>query len=585
MAEHEFIDESIKTLEGGGLGLYDVRKGILENNLYGVDINAEAVEIAKLSLWLRTVEKGRKLNSLAQKLKVGNSLIDDKSVVDNAFVWEEEFPEVFEQGGFDVVIGNPPYVRSELLKPFIPFFQQKYKIFHSSGDLFGYFYESALSLLKKKGLLGFISNAFDKTTASTLLRDLIATQSTIKKYIDFKSVQIFEGATTYPIIITVEKGYKDNTIFEYIQIPKDKQSNSIDIDLCNIENIIQDSLESKNWSFFSIEKTKILNKLKLNKRIKLLYSKCYFGIKTALNDAFITQELLPLNSHVKLIYEGRDLKRWSSPKSEKKLILFPKGFTKNTYNTNSDELTILSYIKNDFPKLMEILLPFEGRAKKRYDKGDYWWELRNCAYYDLFEKSKIVFPNLQNWNKFSFEDNNTHIIAPAVFLPTDDKSLLAILNSKLIWFFLTSICVVRSGGYIEVKPQYFEQIPIKKPSDNIKKQLERFSENQIKLTDKFHIKINKFLKRVSSNLELEKLSKKLEAFYQYDFKTFLKELKKKKVKLSLVEQDEWEEYFEAYQKELLDLQAQIDATDREIDLMVYELYGLSGDEVALVEGR
>uniref|UniRef100_UPI0025DA611B Eco57I restriction-modification methylase domain-containing protein n=1 Tax=Sulfurovum sp. TaxID=1969726 RepID=UPI0025DA611B len=116
LEEHAFIDEGIKTLMGGSvLGLYDVKKGILENNLYGVDINAEAVEIAKLSLWLRTVESGRKLNKLADKIKVGNSLIDDKFVADDAFVWEEEFPKVFEQGGFDVVIGNPPYVRQELL--------------------------------------------------------------------------------------------------------------------------------------------------------------------------------------------------------------------------------------------------------------------------------------------------------------------------------------------------------------------------------------------------------------------------------------------------------------------------------------
>jgi len=117
LEEHTFIDEGIRTLMGGSvLGLYDVKKGILENNLYGVDINAEAVEIAKLSLWLRTVESGRKLNKLADKIKVGNSLIDDKSVADDAFVREEEFAEVFEQGGFDVVIGNPPYVQLQSMK-------------------------------------------------------------------------------------------------------------------------------------------------------------------------------------------------------------------------------------------------------------------------------------------------------------------------------------------------------------------------------------------------------------------------------------------------------------------------------------
>ena len=89
---------------------YEIEKSILENNLYGVDINEDAVEIAKLSLWLRTASKGRELTKLADKIKCGNSLIDDIHVASNAFVWEDEFPEVFEHGGFDVVIGNPPYL-------------------------------------------------------------------------------------------------------------------------------------------------------------------------------------------------------------------------------------------------------------------------------------------------------------------------------------------------------------------------------------------------------------------------------------------------------------------------------------------
>jgi hypothetical protein len=107
----------------------------------------------------------------------------------------------------------------------------------------------------------------------------------------------------------------------------------------------------------------------------------------------------------------------------------------------------------------------------------------------------------------------------------------------------------------------------------------------LRLNKIFQTKKTKFLNRITDNFDLDKLSKKLEAFYELDFKTFLKELKKKKVILSLKDQDEWEEYFETYQKELLEIKAQIDRTDRQIDEMVYELYGLSEKEIIVVEGR
>src|SRR5690606_10247488 len=115
--EHRYIDELKAKVLGGGLILSDIENTILENNIYGVDINEESVEIARLSLWLRTAQPRRKLNDLSGNIKCGNSLIDDKEVAGNkAFKWEEEFPDVFAKGGFDVVIGNPPYVNIENLE-------------------------------------------------------------------------------------------------------------------------------------------------------------------------------------------------------------------------------------------------------------------------------------------------------------------------------------------------------------------------------------------------------------------------------------------------------------------------------------
>ena len=141
------------------------------------------------------------------------------------------------------------------------------------------------------------------------------------------------------------------------------------------------------------------------------------------------------------------------------MIVFKSKSTKKEFG-DIDEETAFLKMKQQYPQIVGHLTPFIEAAKKRYDKGDFWWELRNCAYYDLFEKPKIIFPNLQNTNKFAYDTTGVFLNAPAVFIPTNDKYLLAVLNSKVVWHFLKSICVIRSGGYIEVKPQYFEQIPI-----------------------------------------------------------------------------------------------------------------------------
>ena len=157
IAEHKYVDELQAKLFGDALVLSDVEGSILENNLFGVDLNEESVEIAKLSLWLRTAQRNRKLNSLNNNIKCGNSLIDDVAIAgDKAFNWQNEFPKVFANGGFDVVIGNPPYVRQELFKEIKPFLEKNYKCYNSVADLYTYFIEKGINLMNKKGKFSFI---------------------------------------------------------------------------------------------------------------------------------------------------------------------------------------------------------------------------------------------------------------------------------------------------------------------------------------------------------------------------------------------------------------------------------------------
>jgi SAM-dependent methyltransferase len=147
--------------------LFDLDRQILQHNLYGVDLNAEAVQICQLSLWIKTAARGKRLTSLDHTIREGNSIISDPAVHPKAFDWQAAFPEVFapaatsseaarSEGGFDVVVGNPPYIRQELLTPFKPWLQTHYEGFHGMADIYVYFYELGVRLLKPGGLLSFI---------------------------------------------------------------------------------------------------------------------------------------------------------------------------------------------------------------------------------------------------------------------------------------------------------------------------------------------------------------------------------------------------------------------------------------------
>ena len=432
-------------------------------------------------VWNKQVQQ---LTTETKKLEAEIEEIKDNKIYENAFEWRFEFPEVLnDEGdfvGFDVVIGNPPYIRQEELGEFKNYLQSNYKVFTSGGDIFSYFYELSHNILREKGFFSFINNTFDKTTAGKSLREYVTSNFKFDRYIDFTDVVVFEEATTYPIILIAEKATTKSN-FKFFKYSK---SNFHDKELLYSQTayteVTQDKLNSAAWNFINPFEQKILTKIQKNKALRELFGKCYYGIKTALNEAFVTENDLGNYSVLKDVYDGKDLKKWTTPFPFKKMIVFESKSTAKQFG-KLDEATALNKMKEEYPDIFKHLEPFKEKATKRYDKGEFWWELRNCAYYDLFEKPKIIFPNLQNSNKFAFDDTGVYLNAPAVFLPSNDKSLLAVLNSKVVWHFLKSICVIRSGGYIEVKPQYFEQIPIPIAGERIKNALIELANEIIEL--------------------------------------------------------------------------------------------------------
>ncbi|MFO0485313.1 MAG: Eco57I restriction-modification methylase domain-containing protein, partial [Sphingobacteriia bacterium] len=205
LREHAYLDALLTKLQGGVQNLFpNIERSILENNLYGVDLNEESVEIAKLALWLRTAQPKRKLNDLSGNLKCGNSLIDDPAVAgEKAFDWHREFPQVFEKGGFDIVIGNPPYVSSKELGNKASL-EQKFYVAKEQYDLYSLFIELAIKLCKIDGYNAFIiPDSIVGRSSFKLARELLFTTSTCHKLIHVDKV--FESANVSSLIYISQK--------------------------------------------------------------------------------------------------------------------------------------------------------------------------------------------------------------------------------------------------------------------------------------------------------------------------------------------------------------------------------------------
>ena len=580
IAEHKLIDEMQAKVEGASLVFPNVENSILENNLYGVDINEESVEIAKLSLWLRTAKPHRKLNSLNNNIKCGNSLIDDPAIAGNkAFSWQAEFPKVFEKGGFDVVIGNPPYVRQELIQNQVPALKE-YKVYTGKADLYTYFYERADSLLKPKGLLGFIcSGKFFEANYGKVLVDFLFNHYRFIQVIDYDDLEVFKGVSAYPLIFIASK---ENNIaygydFKYCFVPS-LAFNSLEETTQNIPFTIINSevFHNSNYKFLSKQDAEIMEKISQEAvYLSDLGLTPLVGVKTGYNDGYITSN--PTNEHIKPYIFGRNIKRYA-PLTAELNIVFP-------YNSTDDGYSLVS---TDCQEL-GLLLPFESKLKQRaiikeglFTGNKVWYEYQQINKKLDFSKEYIVYPNVSLGANFTLSKGSV-VDMTGFIIPTNDKYLLAILNSSISMYVMNQIAITRRGGYQEYKAQYMNQIPIKVLDDSAKQPFSSLADQMLTLCCELQQKRQRFIHRLKENLGVQKITATLERFDVVDFKTVLAELKKQKISLSLTQQDEWEDYFTQYKADCNALTAQIAATDKEIDRMVYQLYGLTEDEISIIE--
>jgi type I restriction-modification system DNA methylase subunit len=533
------------------------KKRILLNNIYGVDIDANAVEVTKLSLLLKCMEgeteasieqqltmfHERVLPDLDNNIKDGNSLIDT-DFYDNQidygferkvkpFSWKKAFPQVFKQGGFDAVIGNPPYVRQELLTDFKEYFEGHYRVYHGMADLYSYFFERGIQLLNEKGLFGIIvANKWMRANYGEPLRKWLTEQS-LYQIIDFGDLPVFQSATTYPLILIAGKPNGSNKNFEFVNV-KSLEFSDLEAHVKNtFTRASKTALSAEGWNLASDTEQKLLSKL-ANTGIPLgqyVKGKIYYGIKTGLNEAFVIDDetrkgLIKEDKKsaelIKPFLAGRDIKRYQQPETKNFLLLIPNGFTNRVGNNPQNPW---SWLKTNYPAIANHLNQHQEKARTRYDQGDYWWELRPCDYYTEFDKPKIIIPAIVKSASYAWDENGIYSNDKTTIIPSTDKYLLAILNSKACDFYLKSIASTKQGGYFEYKPMYIEKLPIPQAKD--KSVLAEHANALLNL-----------------NAQLQK---------------------------------------ETVPSNIQQLQTRIAHTEEKIDQLVYELYQLTPEEIKLVE--
>ncbi|MCR9072557.1 MAG: BREX-1 system adenine-specific DNA-methyltransferase PglX [Alphaproteobacteria bacterium] len=591
-AELTRVNDKIKQLSPqtrhyGDLLDYVTDSEILSNNLFGVDVNEESVEITKLSLWIKTARRGKVLDSLAGNIRVGDSLIEDSNFayLDHAFTWETAFPEVFAEGGFDVVLGNPPYVRMEFLKALKPYLEKRYEVVSDRADLYCYFYERGLRLLKPGGRLGYISsNTFFKTGSGRPLRRYLLREATIEGVVDFGDLQVFEGVTTYPAILVLCRG----------QAKKDHHLNFWKVETLPEANFLatwetvrasypQSALGDGSWELESPALRELREKIRRGGRIlKEVYGAPLRGVVTGLNEAFVidteTKDRLcaadPKSADLlKPFLEGKDLKRWRSEPRGLWLIYIPKNRVRI----------------DDYPAIRDWLLPFKDRLEKRATKQE-WFELQQAqeAYAQHFGSEKISYPHFNSDRNFSFDTTGAFSNDKSYMVPSSDTSLLALLNSRVFWFLLSSMSPPVRGGYHELRVQYVETMPVPKLSESKRSDLSKASVAAIEAA-RYRLDLQRALVRRLPDLcpsdREPKLTTKLREWWRLpDFASFRTEVKKAfKADIPLSERSAWEDWIQRDRAEISRLSAEIRQAEAEIDRIVYGLFDLSEEEIQLLE--
>lgn len=522
-------------------------RSILKNNIFGVDLNEESVEITKLSLWLKSAEKGKKLTSLDKNIRCGNSLIDDPSVAGGkAFKWSDEFSDIINSGGFDVVVGNPPYTyRNAISEDEKAYFKNNYRSVEGNFDLYKFFTEKLRDLAKDGGRCSFIiPNTFLSALTYKKLRSLILEEFLIKEMYDL-GLDVFEDVVVESLIFSFEKNKNKNNYKTTIKVQRDRHediSSPSEIYELNIDQLARKNDDLSFNIYLSPATLTIIEKVR--EGTVPLKSICYSTV--GINTGYIKSELTAdkkVDARYHKMLNGKDIGRhlinWPG-----EWIMYDVDFVK-AQGDRGRSLPEQRIFEED-----KILVQRTRRGLKRKLVCCYDSE----KYYNLNRLSNIVL----NDKEFSL------------------YYVYALLNSTLLDYYFNKVF-----NEYEVKPTHLSQLPIKVAGDDLMNEIGSKVKNVLECSANLQQQTSIALDFIQGTSGVTKLSKKLKSFYKLSFDSFLKEISHDKT--SLNRKGEWHNFFLEKSKVLNDLNTELKEKDLQIDDLVYELYSLSKDEIATVK--
>lgn len=426
----------------------------------------------------------KKKEALVKKINVLESEVEEiknNIIYENSFEWRIEFPEVLNSDGdfegFDLIIGNPPYIQLQKLGKYADCLStQSYQTYVRTGDIYCLFYELGVRLLKQNGLLCYItSNKWMRASYGKTLREYLLESANPIQLIDFAGIQVFDAATVDVNMLLLKKEPYNGSVSTCLISEEGWGSLKKMSDYFSHRNTLVDFKNSKNsWIILSETEQKIKTKIEtLGTPLSGWGISIYRGILTGYNEAFIIdnkvrdeliQKCPKSEEIIRPILLGKNIKRYSYSWEGMWLI--------NTHNGNKKNKVDKVNVAKDYPAVYEYLLQYKQALEKRYDKGSHWTNLRNCSYLNEFEMSKIGWGNLALKPQFCLIPEGYYINAPSPFFVTNQTWILAVLNSSICNFYIKQLGVTRNGGYIEYKPMFIECFPIPNVDNQLQKRLQ-----------------------------------------------------------------------------------------------------------------